>query len=318
MEHFDIGFAIELAKHYAPIAKPVMSLVGTVLSARQNALTAAQLHEHSADIARLTEESNRTRDMIQSLAVALENYERDGILTEQLVHQQIADPELSQFVERAADASAASKLESKRHIFGRFVAKRLLAVEEDDIVLLRRGMNITSDLVETQLLAIAGIVMIQNLTKPSSPFPNRAKAEVFAKVHFADALDRFKNKPWSQSDLDTLGSVGALGGGLHGGVAMWGERGESSLDRWFRETGVTQDDLVGDPEVGTNAARARYALAYPTLHALSRLSIGHLFDETIVPIAQIDVNRIDTLDVTPVGFVIGQTILEQLAASDNS
>ena len=139
MEHFDIGSAIELAKHYAPIAKPVMSLVGTVLSVRQNALTAAQLHEHSADIARLTEESNRTQDMIQSLAVALENYERDGILTEDLVHQQTADPELSQFVERAADASAASKLESKRHVFGRFVAKRLLAVEEDDIVLLRRG-----------------------------------------------------------------------------------------------------------------------------------------------------------------------------------
>lgn len=63
--------------------------------------------------------------------------------------------------------------------------------------------------------------------------------------------------------------------------------------------------------------RARYAQAYPTLHALSRLSIGHLFDEEIVPIAQMDVNRIDTLDVTPVGFVIGQTILEQLAGSDN-
>jgi hypothetical protein len=30
-----------------------------------------------------------------------------------------------------------------------------------------------------------------------------------------------------------------------------------------------------------------------------------------------DVNRIDTLDVTPVGFVIGQTILEQLAVSDS-
>jgi len=51
---------------------------------------------------------------------------------------------------------------------------------------------------------------------------------------------------------------------------------------------------------------------------LSCLSIGHLFDEEIVPIAQIDVNRTDTLDVTPVSFVIGQTILEQLAASDNS
>jgi len=58
-----------------------------------------------------------------------------------------------------------------------------------------------------------------------------------------------------------LGSVGALGGGLHGGVAMWGERGESILDRWFRETGVAQDNLLADPEVGTNAARARYALA---------------------------------------------------------
>jgi hypothetical protein len=124
--------------------------------------------------------------MIQSLAVALEkNYVRDRILTEKLVHQQIADPELLKVVERAADASTASKLESKRHVFGRFVAKRLLVVEEDDIVLLHRGMNITSDLVETQLLAIAGIVMIQNLTKPSSPFPNRATAEAFAKWFFS-------------------------------------------------------------------------------------------------------------------------------------
>jgi hypothetical protein len=43
--------------------------------------------------------------MIQSLAVALEkNYVRDRILTEKLVHQQIADPEFLKVVERAADA----------------------------------------------------------------------------------------------------------------------------------------------------------------------------------------------------------------------
>jgi len=52
------------------------------------------------------------------------------------------------------------------------------------LALMCSRLNITSDLVETQLLAIAGIVMIQNLTKPSSPFQIRANAEAFREGAF--------------------------------------------------------------------------------------------------------------------------------------
>ena len=64
---------------------------------------------------------------------------------------------------------------------------------------------------------------------------------------------------------------------------------------------MTQNDLLANPDVGTNAVRERYLQAYPTLHQLSRLAIGHLFDDEPVRIHETDLNRLDTLDVTPVG-----------------
>ena len=299
----DPATGFEFLKHHPNL---LASTVSTILGVIRNRHVDGRLASLEAGSVLVTEERQRLREALEAMAERHEELYRRGMLTRDSEERRGSDPEFVQFVHRGLAAAVGSQSEGKRRIFGGYIARRLTVEEEDDIVLLRRAMALTDDLTERQLLAIAAIVMVRNFENPVAPFAGDKEADSFAVARYGPVLERFKARPWTQSDLDMLSAVGALSGGSRGGAGMWAEApGEVSFDGWMRANGLTQPMYV-------EARPDRTAPSTPTLRDLRSLTMGHLFGTGSVRIQELDISRIDTLSVTPVGWVMGEVVLEQL------
>jgi hypothetical protein len=269
------------------------------------------------DFARHEEEIHRIDQTLQSVESEIAMLRRRGCWSDQSAKREDADPGFGDFVAGAFEASADTRDEAKRRLFGRFVAHRLQVETDEQAIALRRALRTTRDLTQVQLVAIAAIVMCFDLGSPESRFVDRGAAEAWLRERYGSVFAYLSPIPWTYDDLSTLGSVGALSGGLQGGAAVVADtHAASPLNQWLAQNGVmAQDDLM-TPDMGTREARERYAKAFPTLARLSRLGGGvDVNDDSPKDFRLENFNRLDSLKPTPLGLMIGRIVLEQLCSS---
>jgi hypothetical protein len=158
--------------------------------------------------------------------------------------------------------------------------------------------------------------LFYDLGGPNVPFVDRAAADAWLRDRYDAAFPYFSPLPWTDDDLSTLGSVGALSIGPQDGPTSLFEGGGGAhpLDQWLAQNGIFAGvDIV--PDAGSPEWRARQVKAFPTLTKFARLGAGgELDDEKPRDFRLDDVGRLDALQPTPLGVMIGSIVLEQLCA----
>lgn len=270
----------------------------------------------SGDKRRTDLEVARLTDTVEALRGDIAERQVSGRWDPHIAEREGSDPGTADFVEEAFSASAESQSESKRLLFGRYIAHRLQTPTDEEIIALRRAMRTTRDLTQAQLAALAAIVLVHDLGTPVVPFSNRADAERWLRARYNGALAHLPSTPWTYDDLETLGSAGALSGGIHGNTSFWsgGDGKTRPFDQWLTQHGVPAHDQLAD-DSGSPAWGARLAGDYPTITQLTRLAAGRAMDDHSLPDMRTgDINRLDSMHPTPLGVRIGKVVLEHLCA----
>lgn len=272
------------------------------------------LSNEPADPERYAEEIKRLNETLHSVQSEIAYLRATGTWNKQSAEREGHDPGFGDFVADAFAASADSRDEAKRRLFGRYIARRLQVQTDEQAIAVRRALRTTRDLTQSQLIALAAIVMFYDFGSPDVPFTGRAAAETWLTDRYGAVFQYFMPLPWTDDDLATLASVGALLIGPQDSPTsiFEGGGGAHPLDQWLAQNEVFAG-VDMPPDAGSPDWRARQIAAYPTLTKLARLGAGReLDDQKQRDLRLDDIGRLDALQPTPLGAMIGGIVLEQL------
>jgi hypothetical protein len=145
--------------------------------------------EESGDPERLDMEVERLSETVASFQASITHDAPNWDWN--LASEEASEPAFTQFVDEAMDAAAASRVASKRLMLGRLIARRLqVRTESVEELALRRALRVARDLTESQLLLLAGALLVQRLPTDGVPhFGSRDAAEFWLRGYCELSLD---------------------------------------------------------------------------------------------------------------------------------
>jgi len=264
----------------------------------------------SEDVKRVETSVERVKETFEEFQAEIERRSKAWDMNRVII--EASDPGTTAFIDDALAAAERSKSEPQRRLFGRLIAHRFEVETDGDAITLHRAMRTIGDLSEAQLIALAVLALFDHFGTPVAPFTSHSDAEEWLAARYAPLFDYLKPLPWTYGDLEALGSVGAISGGVFNNPSMPGEHGAHPLDQWLMIHGVTFEIA---PDSGSPEAFQRAAARYPFMTGLARVGGGRAPDDaTHVEYRLVDYNRLDSIELTPLGRQIGREVLMQLTA----
>jgi hypothetical protein len=317
----DPQFFTALVEHAGGVLEPFLSAAaGKVAGQVVAGAVSARLKRaaSSGDRTRAEGEASRLRDTVDALAAEVRALEDTRIWERVTAQREASDPGFADFVDDAMAASAGTRDEAKRRLFGRLIAHRLQIATDAQEAALRRALRTTRDLSAPQLIALAAIALLNNLGKPEAPFASHERAEDWLNNRCGRVFGYLSPTPWTYDDLETLVSVGAVSGGVYNNPTTWADGNSATVfDQWLAQNGVPSRQVPAD-DVGSSAWQARVAAELPVITKISRLGAGRALDDNSPPDSRTQsLNRFDSIRPTPLGLMIGNMVLEQLCAADS-
>lgn len=259
---------------------------------------------------RLAIEESRFDETIASLTAELQataesiNWER--------VASESREPAVESFIDGALSSAVESTSEAKRLMLGRLIAKRLETKSGTrEEMTLRQALETIDKLTEEQLRLLAAINLVHAppLDGGMRQFSSLDELEAEIRPSLFNAARQLKNSGgWIDEDFQTLVSVGAvvsLGTGNDLGLALQEHAG--SIEQWLNQLGIPPySGIEGD--IGTPGSRTAYANRFPTVTILEKLAAGR----TAAKHDSSFVQRLDEITLTPLGWLVGGMVLEQL------
>ncbi len=208
----------------------------------------------AAEIVRLGTKVERIADLVDALQNDVVDMQRRGTWDRVTASAEAQDPGFDTFAREAIDDRW--HLEARRSGASSGVTwlQQLQVSDDAEIVTLRRAMNVTADLTEPQLLALAAVSLVQNMADPGTTFGSCPKGRHGLRLNMLALcstgksthgrtmtfrLSAFDRRVWRRSHRWNCG-VGSDPG--------------NAVDNWLLRRGVSaQDDLPAD--AGTAAWR---------------------------------------------------------------
>ncbi len=230
------------------------------------------------------------------------------------VSAEAEEPAVEAFIDDALSSAVETISEAKRLMLGRLIAKRLQTKSGTrEELTLRRALEVIDKLTEEQLRLLAAICLVQ-----SPPLEN-ARPGVYASLDELEAAIKpglfstarsLKNAGgWIDDDFQTLISIGAISS-LGNPPGVMNEH-AGAIEQWSYQLGISPyDGLEG--ALGSRESQEAYSRRFPTIVVLKALAAGRKPGR---PGEERFAQRLDEISLTPVGWLIGTIVLEQLLGS---
>ena len=211
------------------------------------------------------------------------------------------------------DVAATSRAESKRLIAGRLIAQRLqVTTDSAEEMLLCRALRTLRELTEPQLLALSAVEFVQRLSDSKVLLNTYDDAEAWLQEHHGHLISYWVSRErWSESDLETLASVGALRMEVQpysNNLIIEGRA--DALDQWLHVSGVNTHEML-TPDAGSLEWQDRNARRFPAIGNLRNLITGKTVAENVASEVP-EHRRLDAVVCTPLGRALGDLALQQL------
>jgi len=252
---------------------------------------------------------DRMGETVEELAAEVGRLRTSGAWDEGRAAHEAGDPSFQNFVDRAAIVATGARVESRRRLVGRLIARRLqIEDSEVDDIQLGNALTILEAVSQGQLLALAAIRLLQDLGTPDRPLPDLAAGEAWLSERHGSVVQEIMNGGgWNDTGLESLGNVGAIIQRLHrSGNYLGGEHADAVM-QWQARHDISPFETLNE-NAGSPEWQAEMSGRFPTTSALSALARGKAFN-----VDKQRVNyRLDEQALTPVGELLASEVLANL------
>lgn len=257
-------------------------------------------------------EVSRLREMIEELIATVDRAKGSADWDYAVEAHETKEPSFRSFADRAVNIAVDARVESKRRLVGRLIARRL-QIEDVDAgeVDVSNALAMLEQLSEKQLIALAAMQLLANLGKPIEQLPNLDAGEAWLRERHGRVMEQIVDSGgWSDQDLETLGHVGAIAMILHRSASSLGGEHADAIQQWWMQNGLSPYEMLRE-DAGSKEWRDDMRSKYPISTAIGGLSRGDLFKKDAT-----QPYRLDELRLTRAGGLLGTEVIATLAAGE--